>query len=176
MSAAGIFGKPGIVIIDPHITTINSAPEDNLTSLIGISWFVGAPFNFGSVEKLYWVFATQTGKFLNPLFSNVFNFCLISSVAVILSALYISFAIISIFSHKLLLSLYKNLNFCFFELLQTRTTFFAKSTVPAPPSAQCLQLLTSTFKFLQKFIIVCISFLESKTKWLIATIGSMPNF
>ena len=37
MSAAGIFCKPGIVIIDPHITTINSAPEDNLTSLIGIS-------------------------------------------------------------------------------------------------------------------------------------------
>ena len=35
----------------PHITTINSAPEDNLTSLIGNEWPVGAPFAFGSVEK-----------------------------------------------------------------------------------------------------------------------------
>ena len=34
-SAAGTFGNPGIVIIAPHTTTINSAPEDNLTSLIG---------------------------------------------------------------------------------------------------------------------------------------------
>ena len=60
--AAGTLGRPGIVIIDPQTTTINSAPDDNLTSLIGISWFDGAPFNFGSVEKLYWVLAIQTGK------------------------------------------------------------------------------------------------------------------
>ena len=47
----------------PHITTINSAPEDNLTSLIGNECPVGAPFAFGSVEKLYCVFATHIGKF-----------------------------------------------------------------------------------------------------------------
>ena len=34
-SAAGTRGSPGIVMMAPHITTINSAPEDNLTSLIG---------------------------------------------------------------------------------------------------------------------------------------------
>jgi len=60
--AAGTFGKPGIVIIDPQTTTTNSAPEDNLTSLIGISWLEGAPLSLGSVEKLYCVFAIHTGK------------------------------------------------------------------------------------------------------------------
>ena len=62
-SAAGTLGSPGIVMMAPHITTINSAPEDNLTSLIGNEWPVGAPFAFGSVEKLYCVFATHIGKF-----------------------------------------------------------------------------------------------------------------
>jgi len=33
--AAGTLGSPGIVIIDPQITTINSAPLDNLISLMG---------------------------------------------------------------------------------------------------------------------------------------------
>ena len=37
LSAAGTFGRPGIVIISPQTMTINSAPADNLTSLIGIS-------------------------------------------------------------------------------------------------------------------------------------------
>ena len=32
LSAAGTLGSPGIVIIDPHTTTKNSAPLDNLTS------------------------------------------------------------------------------------------------------------------------------------------------
>ena len=62
-SAAGTLGSPGIVIIEPQTTTINSAPDDSLTSLIGISWPVGAPLSFGSTEKLYCVFAIQTGKF-----------------------------------------------------------------------------------------------------------------
>ena len=61
--AAGTLGRPGIVIISPHITTINSAPLESLTSLIGILCSEGAPFNEGSVEKLYCVFATQIGKF-----------------------------------------------------------------------------------------------------------------
>ena len=52
-SAAGTLGRPGIVIIAPHTTTINSAPDDNLTSLIGTTCPEGAPFRLGSVEKLY---------------------------------------------------------------------------------------------------------------------------
>ena len=62
LSAAGLFGNPGIVIIEPHITTINSAPDESFTSLINISWFEGAPFKFGSIEKLYCVFAIHTGS------------------------------------------------------------------------------------------------------------------
>ena len=62
LSAAGTLGNPGIVIIDPQTTTTNSAPDDNLTSLIGTSWFDGAPLSFGFVEKLYCVLAIQTGK------------------------------------------------------------------------------------------------------------------
>ena len=71
--AAGTFGNPGIVIIDPQTTTTNSAPDDNLTSLICISWFTGAPLSLGSVEKLYCVFAIQTGKCPWPLLSKFFN-------------------------------------------------------------------------------------------------------
>ena len=52
-SEAGFLGNPGIVIIAPQITTINSAPEHKRTSLIGISCPVGAPIYKGSVEKLY---------------------------------------------------------------------------------------------------------------------------
>ena len=51
-------------MIDPHMTTINSAPLDNLTSLIGKLCPEGAPFKFGSVEKLYCVLATQIGSLL----------------------------------------------------------------------------------------------------------------
>ena len=51
--AAGTLGSPGIVIISPHTTTINSAPLDRRTSLIGILCPEGAPFNVESVEKLY---------------------------------------------------------------------------------------------------------------------------
>ena len=53
LSAAGTLGRPGIVIIAPHTTTINSAPEESLISLIGNACPVGAPFKLGSVEKLY---------------------------------------------------------------------------------------------------------------------------
>ena len=51
--AAGTRGRPGIVIIDPQITIINSAPLESLISLMGKTWPVGAPFKLGSVEKLY---------------------------------------------------------------------------------------------------------------------------
>ena len=53
LSAAGTLGSPGIVIIDPQTTTTNSAPLDNLTSLMDNVCPEGAPFNLGSVEKLY---------------------------------------------------------------------------------------------------------------------------
>ena len=61
-------------MIEPQITTTNPAPLDNLTSLIGKVCPEGAPFNFGSVEKLYCVFAIQTGNFPNPA-SSIFLTC-----------------------------------------------------------------------------------------------------
>ena len=69
LSAEGTLGNPGIVIIDPQITTTNSAPLDNLTSLTFKLCPIGAPFNLGSTEKLYCVLAIQIGKFEYPAFS-----------------------------------------------------------------------------------------------------------
>ena len=63
-----------MVIIEPQTTTKNSAPLDNLTSLTNNVWPDGAPFNLGSVEKLYCVFAIQTGNLPNPAFS-IFLIC-----------------------------------------------------------------------------------------------------
>jgi len=60
-------------MIAPQITTTNPAPLDNLISLIGKVCPVGAPFNFGSVEKLYCVFAMHTGNLPNPDFSITFT-------------------------------------------------------------------------------------------------------
>ena len=59
--AAGTRGRPGMVMMSPQIATTNSAPLASRTSRIGTTWCEGAPFRFGSVEKLYWVFATQIG-------------------------------------------------------------------------------------------------------------------
>ena len=53
-------------MIAPHITTMNSAPLDSFTSLIGRTCPEGAPFKFGSVEKLYCVLAIQIGSLPNP--------------------------------------------------------------------------------------------------------------
>src|SRR5690349_13536388 len=61
-SADGTLGRPGMVMMSPQMTTMNSAPADNLTSRIGTTWFDGAPFRLGSVEKEYWVFAMQIGN------------------------------------------------------------------------------------------------------------------
>ena len=41
--ALGTLGRPGIVMIAPVTTTINPAPADSLTSLIGTVNPVGAP-------------------------------------------------------------------------------------------------------------------------------------
>ena len=68
-SAAGTFGKPGMVIISPQTATTKPAPADNRTSRIGTICPVGAPSAAGSVEKLYCVFAMQTGRWPYPAFS-----------------------------------------------------------------------------------------------------------
>ena len=86
-SAAGTLGKPGIVMIAPQTTTMNSAPDDNLISLIGKAWPVGAPFKLGSVEKLYWVFATQIGNSPYPASSKLLSWSLIFVSATTSSAL-----------------------------------------------------------------------------------------
>ena len=96
--AAGTLGSPGIVMIAPHMTTINSAPLESRTSLIGIVWFEGAPFKVGSVEKLYCVLAIQIGKSPYPSFSNCFNWSIILLSATTSSASYISLAIVFILS------------------------------------------------------------------------------
>ena len=59
--ADGTFGRPGMVMISPQTTTMNSAPADRRTSRTFSTWPVGAPLAFGSVEKLYCVLAMQTG-------------------------------------------------------------------------------------------------------------------
>ena len=60
--AAGTRGRPGMVMISPQMTTIKPAPADSRTSRIGTAWPLGAPRRLGSVEKLYWVLAMQTGR------------------------------------------------------------------------------------------------------------------
>ena len=62
-SAAGFLGRPGIVIISPHTTTINPAPDRSLTSLIGILKPSGAPKSLGQAEKLYCVLPCKLVNF-----------------------------------------------------------------------------------------------------------------
>ena len=69
--AAGTRGRPGIVIISPVKTTINSAPNDNRISRTGKVNPVGAHFCCGSEEKLYWVLAIQIGKCPYPSCSKI---------------------------------------------------------------------------------------------------------
>ena len=51
--AEGDLGSPGMVMISPVTTTINSAPAESLISRIGTTCPFGAPFKFGSVENEY---------------------------------------------------------------------------------------------------------------------------
>src|SRR5690606_13439862 len=60
-AAAGFRGSTGMVMIAPQMTTTNSAPAARRISRMGTTWPFGAPSRFGSVEKLYWVFAMQIG-------------------------------------------------------------------------------------------------------------------
>ena len=53
LSAAGTFGKPGMVMISPQMTTTNSAPAERRTSRTGIVKSFGAPLRSGLVVKLY---------------------------------------------------------------------------------------------------------------------------
>ena len=61
-SAAGRFGRPGIVMMSPVSATMKPAPAEILRLRTVISKFFGAPSFFGSSEKLYWVLATQIGQ------------------------------------------------------------------------------------------------------------------
>ena len=61
-NAAGFLGRPGIVIIAPVRTTINSAPAESLTSRTVSVNPVGRPSFAASSEREYCVFATQMGK------------------------------------------------------------------------------------------------------------------
>ena len=70
-SAAGTFGRPGIVIISPVSATIKPAPAETLTFLTFTVKFSGAPNNAGLSEKLYCVFATQIGSLLKPKLSSL---------------------------------------------------------------------------------------------------------
>ena len=71
-SAAGTLGSPGIVIIAPQTTTINSAPEESLISLIGKTCPDGAPFKLGSVEKAELCFSYANWKFSIPIILKIF--------------------------------------------------------------------------------------------------------
>ena len=64
---AGTEGRPGIVMISPQMTTTNPAPALRRTSRTGTEWpRCRFPRRFGSVVKLYCVFAIQTGKLPYP--------------------------------------------------------------------------------------------------------------
>ena len=62
-SAAGTRGNPGMVMMSPVRTTTKPAPALTLTCLTVTVKSSGAPSFVGSSEKLYCVFAMQTGSF-----------------------------------------------------------------------------------------------------------------
>ena len=62
-SAAGFFGRPGIVMMLPITATAKPAPADRRTSRTVMVKFSGAARSDASSEKLYCVFATHTGRF-----------------------------------------------------------------------------------------------------------------
>ena len=62
--AAGTFGSPGIVIMEPVSTTMKPAPFDTLNSFIVISKSFGLPNKLFLSDNEYCVFAIHTGKLL----------------------------------------------------------------------------------------------------------------
>ena len=157
LCAAGIRGKPGIVIISPATTTINSAPAESLISLIGIVWFSGAHLFLGSVLILYCVFAIQTGNSLKPSLSISSNFFNAIGEKVTLLALYISLQMVSILVLGDSFSSYKNFKFALPSSIILITSV-ARSFAPAPPLPQCSERTALTLFSEHTFITLSISF------------------
>ena len=80
LTAAGTFGRPGIVMIAPVRATMKPAPAEILRLRTVTSKSVGAPSFVWSSVKLYCVFATQIGQLPNPRPSNSFACFLASAV------------------------------------------------------------------------------------------------
>lgn len=87
-SAAGIAGRPGMVIMFPAKTTMNSAPPFISTFLIVILYFPSHFKFFGSSENEYCVLAIQTGSFPYPFFSAISMFSFAKSSNITSSAPY----------------------------------------------------------------------------------------
>ena len=60
-SAAGTFGRPGIVMMSPVSATMKPAPAETFRLRTVTVKPSGAPSSFGSSEKDYCVFAMQIG-------------------------------------------------------------------------------------------------------------------
>src|ERR1700739_4304577 len=65
-TARDTFGKPGISIMLPEITTTNPAPEESDASVTCSCQPFGAPMRFGLSENEYCVLAMHTGNLPNP--------------------------------------------------------------------------------------------------------------
>ena len=67
LSAAGFFGSPGIVMMEPVSATTKPAPAHTYASRTVRSNPSGRPSFFWSSDKEYWVFAMQTGRSPKPI-------------------------------------------------------------------------------------------------------------
>mmetsp|Transcript_21936 Transcript_21936/g.37646 ORF Transcript_21936/g.37646 Transcript_21936/m.37646 type:complete len:207 (-) Transcript_21936:1494-2114(-) len=135
----------------------------------------GAPLRFGSVLKLYWVFAMQIGSLSKPRRVNsaiVFSASGLYSTA---PAEYISMQMASILSLMGRFTSYrkrKELSSC---SAQAATTAFARSTAPAPPSVKCsLTTASNAPASMASFLISSTSASVSVMKRLIATTAGRP--
>ena len=66
-SAAGSFGRPGIVMMSPHCATTNPAPAAGYTSFTVMRNPVGRPSLVASSLNEYCVFAMQIGVVPRPI-------------------------------------------------------------------------------------------------------------
>src|SRR5699024_1734020 len=62
LTAAGVLGRPGMVMMLPQMTTTKPAPAARRTSRTFIRKPVGAALRAALSLKLYWVLAMQTGR------------------------------------------------------------------------------------------------------------------
>src|SRR5215470_2626651 len=72
-AARETFGRPGINIILPEITTTKPAPAESEALVTLRVHLVGAPSRLGSSVNEYCVLAMQTGKFPYPQSENCFS-------------------------------------------------------------------------------------------------------